>query len=264
MRRGSSAWRRMFGAFAVAVVAAIGLVSFSATAALADGLPSPEVPPEQVRQDAKDILARPEYQEPPKTWADEVKEWLGERLADVFRNVAGGTGGPIMWVVLALLVGGLLYLLFRIRGSFRLGERREDDPLFVTELEAARSPVEWLTEAERLEANGQWKQALRCRYRALIGLLISEGVVRDIPGRTSGEFRAETRRRAPLVAASFASASELFDDAWYGDKQTGQVESARFRELADDVGRGVGSRLAKDERAAEDRAAPLRVTVDAE
>jgi hypothetical protein len=229
----------------------------------APGLPDPEASPDRARQEARDILSRPEYQEPPKTWADSVKEWLGERLGDLFRNVNGGAGGPIMWVILAVLVGALLFFLFRIRGGFRWREKQVEDPLFVTELEAARSPVEWLSEAERLEASGEWKQALRCRYRALLGHLIDEGIVRDIPGRTSGEFRVETSRRAPHVAASFSAASALFDAAWYGDVRTGQAENARFRQLAAEVTEQA-RRADKDDRDDEDRNQPLRVTVGSE
>jgi hypothetical protein len=228
------------------------------------GLPDPQSSPDQARQEARDILSRPEYQEPPKTWADSVKEWLGDRLGDLFRNVNGGAGGPVMWIILAALVGGLLFFLFRIRGGFRWREKVTEDPLFVTELEAARSPVEWLSEAERLEASGEWKQAMRCRYRALIGHLIDEGIVRDIPGRTSGEFRVETSRRAPLIAPSFSAASELFDAAWYGDVKTGQAENARFKQLASEITQHALLRADKADRDDQDRSQPLRVTVGSE
>jgi len=85
--------------------------------------------------------------------------------------------------------------------------------------------------------------------------------VRDIPGRTSGEFRVETGRRAPHVAASFSAASELFDAAWYGDVRTGQAENARFRQLAAEVTQQAARRADTADRDDEDRNQPLRLTV---
>ena len=109
------------------------------------------------------------------------------------------------------------------------------DPLFETELEATRSATEWLREGERLEALGQWKAALRCRYRSLLAELIDRGVVRDLPGRTSGEFRVEVRRRAVTLSAAFDRASDLFDAAWYGDEPTGAEEARVFAGLVLDI-----------------------------
>ncbi len=58
-------------------------------------------------------------------------------------------------------------------------------------------------------------------------------MLRDVPGRTAGEFRVElaasmhrSRRRL-----AFSGASELFERAWYGDVPTGPAESELFRRL---------------------------------
>ena len=58
-------------------------------------------------------------------------------------------------------------------------------------------------------------------------------MIRDLPGRTSGEYRADVAATLPAAAADFAAATELFEQAWYGDVTTGPDESARFRHLAD-------------------------------
>ena len=160
-RRSTARARRAIAALVISGVAVAGAVAGADATAQADGsrpasvaavaapaaagqaepgLPDPEASPDRARQEARDILSRPEYQEPPKTWADSVKEWLGDRLGDLFRNVNGGAGGPIMWVILAVLVGGLLFFLFRIRGGFRWREKQVEDPLFVTELRRPGRP----------------------------------------------------------------------------------------------------------------------------
>jgi hypothetical protein len=92
-----------------------------------------------------------------------------------------------------------------------------------------------LKAAEEAEADGRWRVGLRRRYRALAAELITLGVLDEIPGRTTGEHRREVAERAPEAASAFAGAAELFDRAWYGNRPTGSVESARFRELAAEV-----------------------------
>jgi hypothetical protein len=103
-----------------------------------------------------------------------------------------------------------------------------------------RGPAEWRADAEAAERAGQWRQALRCRYRALVAELADRGLVEEVAGRTAGEYRAEVAGAAPAVAAPFAGATELFERAWYGEAPTGQDEAARFRGLSDEVLSGVG------------------------
>jgi hypothetical protein len=134
-----------------------------------------------------------------------------------------------------VLAAVVVALLMRFRPYVRRRRRREEDPLTLTETEITRDAQTWAEEAERLERAGEWKAALRCRFRVLIDELIERAIVRDLPGRTSGEFRADVRRAAPELSGAFAEASYLFDDAWYGDRPTGPSENAAFRQLSDRV-----------------------------
>jgi hypothetical protein len=212
-------------------------------------LPDPQPSPEEARQAADDILARPEYQEPdpsiPERVADRIGEWLDELNLPPptagLASIEAGWASALAWLVVAVLVVVVFVILSRLRPSRRRRRARED-PLTLSETEIDRDPGMWRSEAERCEREGRWKDALRCRFRALIGQLIDRGVVRDLPGRTSGEFRVEVGRTAPDLAGDFAEASYLFDDAWYGDLPTGPSENAAFRQLADRVlagGRGT-------------------------
>lgn len=216
--------------------------SLAAVQADGTGLPDPEPSADQARRAADEILARPEYQEPPKSLLEKVTEWFGKQLEKLFSSFTGGSGGGFAWVILALLVGAAIFLLSRVRGGVFRRRRVEREPLFETAVEARRSPIEWLAEADRLEAVGDWKAGLRARYRALVGGLIAEQILRDIPGRTTGEYRVEMRRVAVPVAVAFAEASDLFERAWYGDEPTGPVESRQFRKLAARIGEQAGRR----------------------
>lgn len=192
-------------------------------------LPPPQPSAEASRREADDILSGAEYQEPPKNALQNVFDWLFEQLSKVS---PGSTLGAVGWVLLALLVGVSVFLLARLR---RTAKAPGEGAGYEFDLEDRRPPHEWLADAERFEGRGEWKQALRCRFRALVGELIQRGTVRDLPGRTTGEYRIEVHRNAPAAGAPFAAASLLFESAWYGDEATGPEEAQQFRARAEQV-----------------------------
>ncbi len=98
-----------------------------------------------------------------------------------------------------------------------------------------RTAEEWRAEADQHESAGRWRDALRCRYRALVAELAGNGVLDDLPGKTTGEERADIARTVPEASPPFSEATALFDDAWYGDAPTGRDETDRLRQLSDEV-----------------------------
>ncbi|MDO8363762.1 MAG: DUF4129 domain-containing protein [Actinomycetota bacterium] len=172
----------------------------------------------------------------------------------------GGSGGGsgidlnfvamLLWLVLFAAVAGLLYLLGRWlmtrTGSTSRRRRRKhstddgDDELEVIEGDAvavdrSREPVNWRSEAEQHRQAGRYRDALRCRYRALVGDLARRGLIDEIPGRTTGEERAQLRRVQPSASTPFNSAADLFDGAWYGHRDVSAGDDDTFQELERDV-----------------------------
>jgi hypothetical protein len=232
----------------VAAASSAGAPAPVPVAARQDGepLPTPQFTADEVRRRADDILAGPAYQEPEPSLVERALKWIGEQLRRLVPDLpvgsptpspAAGSMGALNWIALMLLLGLVAFLLYVVisRGWGRRRRRPDADPLVLTETEARRLPDEWIAAADRFEAGGRWREALRCRFRALVGELIERGVARDLPGRTSGELRRDVRRRAPDAAVAFEEATRLFDDAWYGDRPTGAEENARFRALAASV-----------------------------
>jgi Domain of unknown function (DUF4129) len=95
--------------------------------------------------------------------------------------------------------------------------------------------VEWAAEAAVHEAAGEWRDALRCRYRALVAELATRGLVEEIPGRTTREYESLIRTRLPERSGAFDEASDMFEAAWYGYQPSGRAEGERFKALADAV-----------------------------
>jgi len=187
----------------------------------------------EARQAAHHILERPEFQPEPKSLYDRAVDWVGHLLGRLIEAVVGGGRGALVaWLLLVALVGLSAWLIARgIRSGRRLPGR--DDG--TTVVEPRRSAADWEAEAIAREAEGDWRAALRCRYRALVARLARAGVVDEVPGRTAGEYRLLVRRGLPPAADAFAQASDRFERAWYGGAVTTQADSAAVAELAERV-----------------------------
>jgi hypothetical protein len=202
-------------------------------------LPPPTVDPEAARRAADQVLAGSQFDDR-RSLLQRFLDWLGDRLpwgdADPTVGADGSAGGGVGnagWVVFVLLAVLAVYLVARyLRVGARRRRSRDGRPDADVEVEQRRTAEEWVDEATRLEAEGHWKEGLRCRYRSLVRVLVDTGVLADVPGRTTGEYRSELATARPDLAAPFAEATELFERAWYGAVETGADESRRFRELA--------------------------------
>jgi hypothetical protein len=199
----------------------------------------PRVDPARVRQAARHILARPEFRTPSKPLLDRARDWVYHQVGRIISDLASGGAGSIIGI--AIIVAAALatvIVIARYSRTLRADPARQL-PALVTERRPAR---DWLADAVAYEQAGAWRNALRCRYRALVAELDSRGVIAEVPGTTAGEYRQAVARRAPVVGPPFEQASELFERAWYGDEPGGENEAGRFRRLADEVLASAGDR----------------------
>ena len=197
-----------------------------------DDLPRLQPGAEEVRRTADEVLSRAEFRPPPRSIQERVLDWVFDRIGDALGAlVGGGRGALVAWAIMLVATGLLGFFAVR----FATGVRRDAAQRFAEAVEPRRPAADWRAEAAAHEARGEWKAALRCRYRALVADLAARGLVDEIPGRTAGEYRREVRRALPDASGEFGSATDLFEWAWYGNRPTGADENARFRSLADDV-----------------------------
>ena len=152
----------------------------------------------------------------------------------------------LSWLVWLLLIAGVLWVLFLVvrsllnrgPGGGRRRQRRGRRSSDADEIELDRvvvdrthEPVDWRAEAEGHRRAGHFRDAVRCRYRALVGDLARRGVIDEIPGRTSGEERTQLQQVRPEVAAPFAAAADLFDEAWFGHADLDMADDDHFKSL---------------------------------
>ena len=208
-----------------------------------DNLGPVDQDPDEVRDDACRILSGdPSVCEPAETLPPRTPEGGGGLALDLF--------SLILWVVLIAAVAFLVYVVVRaaMKRSGITKRRRSgtDDGIDdgtegdaverdVVAIDRGREPIDWRAEAEAHRRAGRYRDALRCRYRALVGDLARRGLIDEIPGRTTGEERTQLGSIRPQVALPFNDAADLFDSAWYGHVAVGEGDVDRFQVLEGDV-----------------------------
>lgn len=171
----------------------------------------------------------------------------------------GGAGfGPLGTLLVLLLVAALVavvvWMVAKAVSDRDLGDDEDlvdldedvDEDVAERIIDEERPPDRWRRAAEEHRAAGHFRDAVRCEYRALVGDLARAGAVDEIPGRTSGEERAQLAALAPAVRQDFDDAADIFDEAWFNDDEVTLDDDTRFvvasRAVLDSVLAGIGRR----------------------
>ena len=195
-------------------------------------LPVPDFTPQYVRDLTNRILSEPQFRQPPKPWIQRLGDWLQrelDRLLNAFFN--GGATTAIAWLIAAVAVVVVAILLRRF------GRRLQRDPgvQFHTTPRRRWTSADWRAEAAQHRKAREWREAIRCSYRALIASLAERGIVEEVPGRTTREYEELVKKNLPSGVSDFGSATELFEAVWYGHYDGTGTDDDRMRELGDRV-----------------------------
>jgi len=185
--------------------------------------------PLAVRDRAAQILGEKQFRTHPQSIFQRIESGVARVFDHVVAAFFNGGGLTVLGVIVAVAI-----VVVAIGLAARFALRVKADPAIALSSRGRvrRQPVEWAAEAAVHEAAGEWRDALRCRYRALVAELAMRGVVEEIPGRTTREYEAVVQARLPGSAPAFDEASDLFEAAWYGNQPGGRAESERLRVLA--------------------------------
>ncbi|HEX8436116.1 DUF4129 domain-containing protein [Archangium sp.] len=214
---------------------------------------------------ARDILSRPEFQVPAPTdekqdptaeaklgpWERFLK-WLGEWLAELFkrsnpepmrRSDTGGSGLSAANVLFVVLGAGALVVLVLVLLKL-LGKGSMDDEgaaLEVSTQNAAslaadptnalsRPPEGWAHLADELAARGEYREAVRSLYLALLSRLHREGVIHYDTTLSNWDYLRQFKGRREWLPP-FRELTRRFDFAWYGNLPVGMEGYRDFRTL---------------------------------
>lgn len=201
------------------------------------------VDPAVVRDDVRDVMSRPAFDYSPSI-ADRVSEWIGDQLRKLFGpgegaagggTFGGGIGALFGWLLIVGAVVAIVAVVLWVVLNRTRSPEVEPDPVDEAVVEHRRSAGEWRSDAERLEAAGDWKGAMRARFRHLVRVLVDRRQLPDVPGRTTGELRVDLAVTTPGAVDAFETCCILFELAWYAGAPTGADEVARIRAESDRV-----------------------------
>lgn len=149
---------------------------------------------------------------------------IADLIGRVFEALSGSGQGSIVGTIIVMVVVAAIAVLV-----VWFARRVRVDPTRTVAVDSVigRNARDWLRDADRAEAAGQWREALRCRYRALLAELAGAGLIEEVAGRTTGEYLGAVARDLPDAAEGFGAATRAFELAWYGAGTTtpGDVEA---------------------------------------
>ena len=170
---------------------------------------------------------------------EHFQEWLENVLAKIFGHLVM-FGARSQWLVLALralLLGSLcvalVWALVRIERRARV--RLVPDMAPAASAPSAREWQLWFQDAQRMAAQGQWRDAIHFLYWASISRLESKRMWPADRARTPREylrlFPAADARRQDLTALTHS-----FERTWYGGREAGATEYDAARKMAAGLG----------------------------
>lgn len=205
-------------------------------------LPVPGRKAGRVRAMAQHILSEHQFHRGLSIW-QRIIDWVERHLhGGPDLNIPGGNLPWLSDVVIFVLVAAIVaVVVIAVRnGAFARFRHPQGQGVVVTDEGQTLAPDEWRRQAERLAAEGRFREALRCRYRALVADLAWRGVVDEIPGRTSGDYERLVGARLPEVSAQFSTITRLFERCWYGRDPSDQRAQVIFDEMAQAILDNVG------------------------
>ncbi|MBN1209198.1 MAG: DUF4129 domain-containing protein [Myxococcaceae bacterium] len=215
---------------------------------------------------ARDILSRKEFAEslpraeegekepvPPEPpgWWSRFMEWLAQKLKELFERdresvrpsgftAVSGTGvaNTLVVIVIGAVLAVLVAVLLRALGRRQKEERAQlevstldssalsQDPMSAL----ARPPEGWAHLADELAARGEYREAVRSLYLALLSRLHREGAILYDSTLSNWDYLRQFKGRREWLPP-FRELTRRFDFAWYGNLPVGQQGYRDFRAL---------------------------------
>ena len=216
---------------------------------------------------ARDILSRPEFsvtppldktaaeedgeEKPPPGWWQRFMDWLGKTLEELFKrdreavdsrpNLSPSTGASAANVLVIILIGVTLAVLAAVVVRAFLKPDQDTGQLEVSTYESSalaqdpmsalsRPPEGWAHLADELAARGEYREAVRSLYLALLSRLHREGAILYDSTLSNWDYLRDFKGRREWLPP-FRELTRRFDFAWYGNLPVGPEGYRDFRAL---------------------------------
>jgi hypothetical protein len=220
---------------------------------------------------AKDILSRPEFavappkdakegeelepSEPPGWWK-RFMDWLEKWLENLFKrerqpvqpptSLTPVSGASAANALVVILIGAVLVVLVAVLlRAFGQRQQQESAQLEVSTLDSAalaqdpmnalaRPPEGWAHLADELASQGQYREAVRSLYLALLSRLHREGAILYDSTLSNWDYLRQFKGRREWLPP-FRELTRRFDFAWYGNLPVGADGYRDFRALTQPI-----------------------------
>jgi hypothetical protein len=185
--------------------------------------------PDGLRDTATDLLSRPPFVDQQPGPVGRLLARVGDVIADLLGRLLGlmGGGSTLGWVIVAIAAAVLAVVAWRVSRGATLDRRVPQ----AGPGQAAHLAVDWDRDADAARDRGDLREAVRCRYAAVVATLLEAGVVEGSPGRTVRELEAEVQAGAPSLLADVAAAGERFERIWYGGEPATEADELALLEI---------------------------------
>jgi hypothetical protein len=186
----------------------------------------PDAP--EARQWLLDELSKADYRAAQPTWFDRLSGAIGDWLASLRFDSAGGPPG-LGTLIVVLAVAAVLVVAFLVFGLPRLNRRSTVTGSLFGENDD-RDAAAMRLAAGGAASRGDYSLAITEMFRAIARGLAERTVVTTLPGTTAHSFAARAGTSFPVHAAALASAAADFDDVRYLGREGSE---ASYRAIAD-------------------------------
>jgi Domain of unknown function (DUF4129) len=189
-------------------------------------------PPEQIRRQLSEVLARPEFSP-----QDSFSFWrtLGEALFKFFRwlGTLWTANPPLFWVILigciALLILMIALIVFQVRAALGGGSGRAKGKAAAAAERVRRSRA-CRDEALRRAAAGEYTEAIRYLFLSLVYRFDESGRVSFQKAYTNREYLSLLDARLP-VREQLRVFVDTLDDHWYGQRPSDRPQYERCLQI---------------------------------
>lgn len=163
----------------------------------------------------------PEIQE---TWWTQFKQWLSNLWNSFWRWLLGDTGGSGFWnfvintlpyLILAILVGFIIWLFFKLNPGARLMKSKEQPTIFFTEEEEIIKTKDIKKLIDKALKTKNYRLAVRYYYLLILKRLTEAEVIEYEFDKTNSDYFAEITPET--INKGFRKATNLYDYIWYGN-----------------------------------------------
>lgn len=200
---------------------------------------------DEARRRAIEELAKAKYGGTPD-WLTNAAARVGpliQRIVDFFTDltrIRQSEGGGVNWgfvlavVILLIAIGVVLWRVGLPRWRKRLTEQSLD-------LDPTAAPSDYRAAAAESAARGDWKAAVRDRFRAIVRELETATVLDVRPARTASEAAYLASRSLPAHAQALQLGAESFNGVLYGEATADQGTYQQMAALDDSVTSALSS-----------------------